>query len=108
MNVTQRVKTYLRTADLRKARLKVVAPALHMSTSTLDRKLRREGTVFSELVAQERIWRLNEAIAENRNVLGIDLVKRLGYSHHSPFYKGFRTLMGVGYLEHKQARTVQT
>lgn len=98
MATTDRVKAYLSQCELRRAKLPIVASALHMSTATLDRKLRAEGETWLPLLDAERRARFDRIMAaRERRIYGKEIIRDLGYCGENSFYRAFRRWYGVGY-----------
>lgn len=69
--------------------LEGVASALHTSPRTLQRKLRREGTSFAELLDDFR-HRMARALLEDEQLAVYEIAYLLGYSEPSTFYRAFK------------------
>ena len=69
--------------------LERVASALHTSPRTLQRKLRREGTSFAELLDDFR-HRMATALLEDEQLAVYEIAYLLGYSEPSTFYRAFK------------------
>jgi hypothetical protein len=97
MTTTERVIAYLQSCEMRRAKLNIIAPALAMSTTTLRRRLREEGSRFSQLMAQERIRRI-QAVGEIKP-------KARGDYLAVEFYRAFQSIVGQRWIDyHRQAQ----
>jgi len=101
MTYTEKVATYLRTCDLRKARQPVVAHALHMSARTLCRSLEAEGVSFQSLLDTERQRRCDNALAQNPSIRGKRLMADLGYTELNSFYRAYARWTGKSFRERR-------
>jgi AraC-like DNA-binding protein len=105
MTTTERVIAYLQSCEMRRAKLNIIAPALAMSTTTLRRRLREEGSRFSQLMAQERIRRI-QAVGEIKpKARGDYLAVECGYATRAQFYRAFQSIVGQRWIDyHRQAQ----
>ncbi len=105
LNTTDKVREYLKTCDLRRARLDLVAEALCMSGQTLRRKLRKDGASFQVLLDDERKRRCAEYMAERgRLSYGKGAAAFLGYNELNSLYRAFRRWYGVSYQSVRMSR----
>jgi len=101
MTTTDRVREYLKTADMKRASRDNVASALCMTGGTMARKLRDEGMGFSTLIEDERRRRITELLDSPR--CNADrLADACGYSTGKNFYRAFKAIFGKCYLEHRR------
>jgi len=66
------------------------AKQLFMSTSTLQRKLKSEGTTFQDLKQEERL-KLSQNLLQNTRISIEDIAEQLGFSDGSNFAKSFKS-----------------
>lgn len=67
------------------SQISATCEALHVSRSTLYRKLKREGTSFTELVKEARLLKLKNG--ELRQISHDDLADKLGFQDISSYYR---------------------
>jgi len=77
---------------------KSIADALHVSLSSLQRKLKDEETTFKELLEDTRRSLAMQYIREARRPLG-EISYLLGFSEHSSFSRAFRRWTGTSPAE---------
>jgi AraC-like DNA-binding protein len=70
-----------------------IARSLHQSTSTLQRRLRREGTNFQHLLSEARREKALEYLRSGRHSLA-DITFLLGFADQSNFTRAFRRWTG--------------
>jgi AraC-like DNA-binding protein len=70
-----------------------IARSLHQSTSTLQRRLRREGTSFQHLLSEARREKALEYLRSGRHSLA-DITFLLGFADQSNFTRAFRRWTG--------------
>lgn len=70
-----------------------IARSLHQSTSTLQRRLRREGTSFQSLLSETRREKALEYLRSGRHSLA-DITFLLGFADQSNFTRAFRRWTG--------------
>lgn len=81
-----------------------VARTLHMSHSTLGRRLSAEGSSYSEIVDQVRRQLAVELLA--RTELNIpEVAYRLGFAHRPAFHRAFKRWYGMSPLQHRERNT---
>ncbi len=71
-----------------------VAEAMSISVSTLQRRLKEEGTSFQEILEETR-RQLAELYLTEKKLSTTDIAYLLGYKSHSQFFKAFKTCFGV-------------
>lgn len=81
-----------------------VAKALHLSTRTLQRKLRDEGTTFSDTVGAVR-RELAEAYVRDRNLSLTEIGYLLGFGDTSSFSRAFKRWTGAPPSSYRAQRT---
>ena len=81
---------------------KSIADALHVSLSSLQRKLKDEETTFKELLENTRRSLAMQYIREARRPLG-ELSYLLGFSEHSSFSRAFRRWTGTSPAEFRRS-----
>ena len=100
---SEKVESFLRSRDdLAGLQLVNVARHLCMSSRTLSRKLRREGTGFHQLLTREREQRCYASMEQGIRC-GAMLTHLLGLSDISHFYKSFRKWSGVSFSVYKRS-----
>ena len=85
--IQTKVKSLLRTDIMTYCHLDAQLRMLHMSKATLYRKLREEGTTFSELVLQERKAILSKIQKVHTHSSNEQSSEALGFKDVSSFYK---------------------
>ena len=83
--LTVRLQHLLRADLAHYARIDACCAALHMSRSTLFRRLKREGATYSELLQQVRLEQYHALLARAKPVA--DMHEQLGFAEPSSFYK---------------------
>ena len=101
MKTTDEVKRVLVACDLRRANSVAVADYLNISTSTLRRKLRSEGSSFQKLLDEERVYRCYLRISENPRLLSKQIYNELGYATPNSFCRSFKRNWGVDFQKYK-------
>ena len=92
--VSERVKQILISASLDFPSTAVVADKLHMSESTLQRRLAREGCKFQQLLDQVR-YRLAMEYLQGTHLPVTEVALLLGYSSAANFRRSFKRWSGV-------------
>jgi AraC-like DNA-binding protein len=88
-----RIKCHLRTANLEESDVARVAAHFKMSVTALQRKLKDEGTSFSDLMDEIRRELALESVLQE-DVSLKELSERLGFSEPSAFHRAFRRWTG--------------
>ncbi|MFC3681510.1 AraC family transcriptional regulator [Bacterioplanoides pacificum] len=78
-----------------------VAQQLHMSSRTLQRKLRDRGTSFQILLEQERQRRAKTLLASTDQALSV-ISDQLGFAESSAFSRAFKRWSGLSPLEYRR------
>ena len=105
MNYTQKVKDYLSDCDLRRAQGFVAAEAVGLgSYSTLDRRLKEEGSAFKELLDAERSSRCLALLERNPRVGFVLIAEKLGYAEPTSASRAFKRWFGISLSEFKRSR----
>lgn len=78
------------------------AEHFHTSTSTLKRKLYKEGTSFRQLLDEIRLYEAYFLLQEGKHKLG-NISEILGYANESSFFRAFRRLTGLTPKEYQQS-----
>ena len=78
-----------------------VAGHLCVSSSTLRRRLRAEGTSYQKLLDQVRRYRCEKTLAQ-RWLPGKCLASNLGFSQPNSFYRAFGRWTGMTYTQYKR------
>jgi len=81
-----------------------VARALHLSTRTLQRKLRDQGTTFSDTVGAVR-RELAEAYVRDRTLTLTEIGYLLGFGDTSSFSRAFKRWTGAAPSSYRAQRT---
>ena len=92
--VSERVKQILISASLDFPSTAVVASKLHMSESTLQRRLAKEGCKFQQLLDQVR-YRLALEYLQGTHLPVTEVALLLGYSSAANFRRSFKRWSGV-------------
>lgn len=81
-----------------------VVRAMHLSRSTLQRRLQAEGTSHTQLLDEVRCDRALVLLADSQLNLG-EVAHQLGFAHRSAFYRAFKRWHGVSPKDfrHRQA-----
>ncbi len=82
-----------------------VADALHVSNRTLQRKLKEEGTSFSDLLQDTRLQLARKYLRQHRRSI-VETAYLLGFSEPSTFSRAFKRWTGMApadFREHRQA-----
>jgi len=79
-----------------------VAGALHMSSRTLQRKLREEDTSFTELLQQARLDLARRYLGDQRRSV-VETAYLLGFSEPSTFSRAFKRWTGMAPAEYREA-----
>ena len=91
----------LLTGDLLRLRSEDVADALHVSPTTLRRRLRADGTHYQRILDHVRRHRCT-LMLEHRWLPGKCVAWEPGYAEVTSFYRAFRRWTGHNYSELKQ------
>ena len=91
----------LLTGDLLRLRSEEVADTLHVSPTTLRRRLRADGTNYQSILDHVRRHRCT-LMLEKRWLPGKCVAWELGYAEVNSFYRAFRRWTGRNYSELKQ------
>ncbi|HIK80885.1 MAG TPA: AraC family transcriptional regulator [Porticoccaceae bacterium] len=102
--VSERVKQILISARLDFPTSSSIAKKLHMSESTLQRRLAKEGCRFQELLDQVR-YRLALEYLQGTHLPVTEVAMLLGYSSAANFRRSFRRWSGITPAEVRQAKT---
>ena len=89
MTTTKKVQAILKAADLSTITPAEISRQLHISDTTLRRKLRQEGANFAKLLTEERKWRCAQALAANPHISLADLSDICGFSMSSVMQRAF-------------------
>ncbi|MEJ2532884.1 MAG: AraC family transcriptional regulator ligand-binding domain-containing protein [Halioglobus sp.] len=81
-----------------------IAEALHVSSRTLQRKLREEGATFKELVQEARLHLAHKYLRE-RNCSVLETAYLLGFSEASTFSRAFKRWTGMAPAEYRDRAT---
>ena len=91
----------LLVADLDDIHAVDIADHLHVSPSTLRRRLRKEHTSYQQLLDRVRYHRCVKALSQQW-IPGKSIAPRLGYSQPNSFYRAFCKWTGISYTEYKK------
>jgi AraC family transcriptional regulator, mar-sox-rob regulon activator len=78
-----------------------LARQLHMSESTLRRRLREEKTSYRQLLEEVRRYRCDQAL-DNPRIGGKVLAAQLGFQQTNSFYRAFTRWTGIPWREYKR------
>lgn len=82
--------------------LEGVATGMGMSSRTLQRRLQREGTTFSDLLDSFR-KKMATGLLKDRSLAVYEIAFLLGYSEPSTFFRAFRRWTGSSPLEYRKS-----
>jgi len=99
MSTTRKVQAYLEDKDLLEVTARAVAGQFGISTCTLRRKLRCEGTCLTQLIIDERWRRFHEA---NTNMNLEDLTEITCFTHKQSFQRAFKSRFGMPITEWRE------
>ena len=102
MTMTNQIVEHLKTCDMRRARLPLVADTLGVPETTLRRRLAIEGNRFSDLVKAERMRRVQEMPDAGCDHLSVIC----GYADKQGFSRAFRALFGQNYRDFRRELSV--
>ena len=97
----RRVLRLLLHANLDDIHAADIAGRLHVSCSTLRRRLRKEHTSYQQLLDRVRYHRCVKALSRSW-VPGKSLARRLGFSQPNSFYRAFGKWTGMSFTEYKK------
>lgn len=93
-NLVQRIRDYLRDADLHVANEAALTALLGAPARTIQHRLHQDNTNWQTLKREERQRRLQVLLATPGRVRSEDLMHQLGYTDESSFFRRFRQSMG--------------
>jgi AraC-like DNA-binding protein len=99
--LSQRVRDLLRAGLPHAVSLADLTTHLHMSESTVQRKLRAEGTTHSELLDALRRELSLELLAQGELDVA-EIAFRLGFAHPPAFHRAFKRWQGMSPTEHRE------
>lgn len=105
--ITEYVREYLKAAELKRDYTRDIAKTMNVSSNTLRRYIREEGTTMAALMREEKIRRVNEIIATRPNINAKRLAGICGYAYVDSFYRAFRDWFGYGWEQIKSPATAQ-
>jgi AraC family mar-sox-rob regulon transcriptional activator len=97
----RRVLRQLLLANLNDIHAADIASRLHVSPSTLRRRLRREHTSYQQLLDRVRRFRCEKALRQ-RWLPGKSLAPVLGFNQANSFYRAFGRWTGMTYTQYKK------
>jgi AraC-like DNA-binding protein len=97
----RRVLRLLLHADLDDIHAADIAGHLHVSPSTLRRRLRKENTSYQQLLDRVRCHRCVKALSQHW-IPGKSIARRLGFNQPNSFYRAFGKWTGMSYTEYKK------
>lgn len=97
----QRVRALARERLEEDPSLHRVARILHMSESTVQRRLGAEGTTYTELLDEARRERAVELLADPQLNVS-EVAYRLGFAHRPAFHRAFKRWHGVSPSEYRE------
>ena len=95
----QRVYSALEHENMRRVRQEDIAKKLRTSVSTMRRRLLQEGLMYSNILMQVRIVRLQNLLSRQGWVCGERAASVLGFCSRNSFYRAFRGWANMGYEE---------
>jgi AraC-like DNA-binding protein len=101
--MTALVQHYLITPDIRPPDLCSMSELLHVSTRTLKRRLKEEGTTFRKLLADARSRNAINLLKDGHMNL-TEIAERLGFSDLSSFSQAFKRWHGISPSEFSQQK----
>jgi AraC-like DNA-binding protein len=101
--LVERARAFVRKNLARDASLGALAATLHMSESSVQRKLLAQGTSHSELVDVVR-RELATELLESGELNISEIAFRLGFAHRPAFHRAFRRWFGVAPKAHRAGR----
>jgi AraC-like DNA-binding protein len=101
--LVERARSFVRKHLARDASLAALAEALHMSESSVQRKLQAQGTSHSEIVDAVRREVATELL-ESGELNISEIAFRLGFAHRPAFHRAFRRWFGVAPKAHRTGR----
>lgn len=102
--IAEKVREYLKAADLARARSWNCAAAAGLSEQTFRRRLREEGARYSTLLADEKRRRALDLLAVNPRADTQLVAKKWGLRHRGNAGRAFKQLFGVTMRQFKRAR----
>ena len=102
MNYTDQVTLYLKSGDMGSKSEPECARSLCISTTTLQRRLRREGTTWRALLEQEKRGRMTALLARNPHADSYRLAEAGGFSKQNSVRRKFRHLFGMTITDYKR------
>ena len=100
----ERTRTFVRKNLAHDASLGALAAALHMSESSVQRKLQAQGTSHSDIVDAVR-RELATELLESGELNVSEIAFRLGFAHRPAFHRAFRRWYGVAPKAHRASNT---
>ena len=108
MTLTEKVRLWLETADLRTQNLSDCLVALRISHSTLNRALVRERTSYSALLDQERRRRVTDLLSHRGGKMQAWVIMiAAGYRHGNSAYRAVQRWYGVSIREYNKSALVE-
>lgn len=102
-STVERARAFVRKNLARDASLGALAASLHMSESSVQRRLKEHGTSHSEIVDAVR-RELAAELLEGGELNVSEIAFRLGFSHRPAFHRAFRRWFGAAPKAHAEAR----
>ncbi|MEH6345312.1 MAG: helix-turn-helix domain-containing protein [Bermanella sp.] len=93
-NLIKEIRRRIRQAKESKPTLNDMASAMHMSPSTLQRRIREQFTTYQKIKAEERLLEAKELLSNSNIVLDV-ISETLGFNNVSNFNKSFKAWTGV-------------
>jgi AraC-like DNA-binding protein len=98
--LVERARAFVRKNLARDASLAALAATLHMSESSVQRKLQAQGTSHSEIIDAVRREVATELL-ESGELNVSEIAFRLGFAHRPAFHRAFRRWFGVAPKAHR-------
>lgn len=100
-NIKKQVQVFLQNnTSLEQVSKDLIAANFHVSSRTLTRKLKEQGTSYQQLLTEERKRRCCYFIARHVSS-GTDLARLLGFSEPAYFYQSFKQWTNLNFCEAK-------
>ncbi|WP_158527181.1 AraC family transcriptional regulator [Pelagibaculum spongiae] len=92
-DIVARLRDNIQHIEGQKPSLKEISSQMHMSVSTLQRRLKEQGVTFQQLKAEAQLLQAKELLINDVCSLD-DISSRLGFSDSSNFSKSFKSWTG--------------
>lgn len=106
-NLVQRIRDYLRTADLHVANEAALTALLGAPARTIQHRLHQDDTNWQTLKREERQRRLQVLLATPGRIHSEQLMQKLGYTDDTSFFRFFRQTMGETFSAWRMRRQME-